>query len=273
MTEMTEMQDTWRVWTQRESYRTFFDHDWAKRVAKRVKGTPYDDMVFKLCFQWKGAANTSAMPFILVEMCSAFSDGFMQSQKPHTLMLLDLLASRIGDKMRLPEDSEVRPKLLKGISELGNELSQELAMNPYSMDKDELWDGLTSNTELTMAILMSQRMCYSNLFFGYEDFLLRVVKHVTGKAKLRTGYDFESHLDEAFGGSWKHDLWQSDSLRVPRLVRHALAHVGGSETKELQKVKHGFEVIEGRLQITVLDTRALFTMLSATVEKLVNHLC
>ncbi|MFI4861870.1 MAG: hypothetical protein ACIAXF_14450 [Phycisphaerales bacterium JB063] len=269
---MAQMNDTWRIWTDRKAYETFFDHDWARRVGRRVQKTPFDDMVFKLCFQWKGAANTSALPFILVDMCSSFSDGYINGQRPRPLILLDAIAGRLGDKMSLPQDSDVRVKMLEGISEIDLELTQKLAMNPYSMDKEELWDGLVVNSELAMAILMSQRMCYSNLFFGYEDFVVRVVKLVSGIDGVRSGRNFDRHLEDTFGKHWKHDLWQSEHIRVPRLVRHALVHAGGSETAELQKVKHGFEVIGGRLQITVLDTRELFARLSTTVEKLIDHL-
>src|SRR5207253_2041712 len=49
-----------------DSYKTFFDHAWARKLDELVAGSKLAEPVFSLCINWKAAANTHLMPWLKV---------------------------------------------------------------------------------------------------------------------------------------------------------------------------------------------------------------
>jgi hypothetical protein len=54
-----------------DSYRTFLDHEWARRIDQQTAGTPLEEIFFDLQWAWKGAANTFYMPWLTVTSMGA----------------------------------------------------------------------------------------------------------------------------------------------------------------------------------------------------------
>lgn len=261
-----------RFITDLEAYSSYFDHEWAKRIMNRANNTAYDEIVFKLCFQWKGTANTSAMPHITVGMIESFANGFIAERKPYSQLFFEQLSKNVSRRVDPPLPPNMRKSLESAMISMNSEITDTLNANPYTMNRTVLWKSLLDAKEFGLALLLTQRMCYSQLFFGYEDFLVRVIQHKLNTTDVRTGPNFHNTLQKALGNSWTDRLWQCNQIRLPRLIRNALAHAGGHETKELAKVNHGIEVLDGRLQITVLHTHDLFIVLSKAIEELIDYL-
>jgi hypothetical protein len=50
-----------------ESYESFYDHDWAKKFDALTRGTPLAKQAGSLGANWKAAANTHRMPWLMME--------------------------------------------------------------------------------------------------------------------------------------------------------------------------------------------------------------
>lgn len=266
------METEWRLWTDYDAYASFFDHDWAKRLSDKTQDTPFDKCFMHLAFQWKGAANVCALPRIAIDMCSSFATGYVNKSPSHPENLIEALKGRVLNNITPPLTDVQAEAVTQNISRLNMEVSKAMSENPYAFDTQALWSWLINQSEFGLAILMSLRSTYSSLFFGYEDFLIKIIRYKLQKPDIRTGVDFYKSVDAALGSNMSVKYWTRDELKVPRFIRHALAHAGGYETKDLKKISHGYEVVDGRIQITILDTRTLFVTLSEAVENLVDML-
>jgi hypothetical protein len=65
-----------KILTHIDFYKTFFDHDWARRLDELVAETKLTSPVFSLCMYWKAAVNSHAMPWIMVASLKSFSEGY-----------------------------------------------------------------------------------------------------------------------------------------------------------------------------------------------------
>lgn len=65
-----------------DAYKSFFDHSWTKAILNLVNGTQLDPLVLDLCADWKSAANTFRMPWLMVHSLDSFQAGFVQTQEP-----------------------------------------------------------------------------------------------------------------------------------------------------------------------------------------------
>lgn len=266
------MSTEWRIWSDRKAYTSFFDHDWAQRLGAIVAGTPYEEIFYQLAFQWKGTANASRLPHSVVSACSSFADGYINSDTPRPIRLINALESRVTFNVLPPLTLQQTIKIATNIRSLDAEMNNSYKDAAPSLDEDELWHNLLGESEFGLALLMLQRMCYSSLFFGYENFLVKALKQKSGRDSIRVGTNFGGIIDQILGQGSSQKYWTCKELEIPRLVRHALTHAGGDETVDLAKFDHEFEVIGGRVQITILDTRRLFITLSKSVELLLDSL-
>jgi hypothetical protein len=261
-----------------ESYKTFFDHDWARRIMDVTAGTKLDDCVFSLCVNWKAAANTHIVPWFVVTSMAHFAAGMTKSHEPLTVKIIKATAARLlaemGDSLRNMQ----RKKLSNAIDRIGKEVCEGLERQE---DQEELkpefyWQmylGSQYPHEFRLIVWGSQRICYGAVYHAYEDFIRGCVR-IASCPKTHAGYSGHRKLmdevEKHFGQQVAQDCLNAPEVRAARLVRNALAHNGGKETDELKKIQHGIRVEGGVLQIMAPDTRRLFDVLKDRAYKLVE---
>lgn len=256
-----------------ESYLTFFEGEWARRVSKVVDGTPLDPLVFDLTFSWRGAANTHRMPWMMVHVVKSFADGYRGG--PDTLcqqwvqvVTLRLLAE-MGDRLQPEQRREIQLALDRIAVDV--RVARAVAALQTQFDPNELWVGMVGATEFQFCLQASQRLAFGALFYAYEDFFLRSYRLKSGKANYQIGKTFSEDFATAFGAGLRDYCWSDPQVNVARQIRHALVHNGGRETEKLRVLGHGIQVMDGELQIMPPNTKALFDILKVRVERFVRE--
>jgi hypothetical protein len=260
-----------------ESYKTFFDHAWAENIGKLAAGTKLESPVFNLRINWKAAANTCVVPWLICTTVSGFSAGFVMGREPFAVELINACAKRIPDEM--PSLSNMRRKELgRAVKKIGAELQDLLAQQAQerSVDANEMWAaflGGEARAEFRLSIWGSQRISYGAIYHTYEDFVRECIGLAMGTSTYRPRGGTRRLVADAgqhFGSQIAGDCLNAPEMRIARLVRNSLAHNGGKETNELKKVKHGIVVEDDVLQIMAPDTRRLFHLLKERTYKLVE---
>jgi hypothetical protein len=245
-----------------DSYRTFFDHGWARQMMELAEGSVLDGPVFDLCVAWRGAANTHYLPWLMMESMKSFAEGLSLTHEPLGAKLLAAmklrLSAEMGDSLRLMQ----RQQLDQAIQRIGTEVQAALEKERVEFDTEFMWQRYLDNSEFQFSLWGSQRLCYGAVYYAYEDFLLRTYKLAMGQAAYQIRRDdFSKDFGTAFGVSLRDYCWSDPAVHVARLTRHALVHNGGRVTDKLSRQKHNLRVEGGELQIMPSDTKALFDLL------------
>ncbi|MBT6494529.1 MAG: hypothetical protein HOL01_08245 [Planctomycetaceae bacterium] len=253
-----------------ESYRSFFDRDWAKEINALVDGTQLDPLVFNLGIAWKGAANTHMMPWLLVDSIGGFADSFVNAHEPPTARLISALVTKLDDEVHGKIRPMMRKELKAAIQRISNQVDDAFESQPYRFDRDEYWMFYLEQSEFQVSLIASQRLCYAGLFFGYEDFVVNCYKILTSVKRYQTGRSTNGDFEKAFGPEAAQFCWSDDKIQIARLVRNDLVHNGARISPKLQELKHGLTVIDGELQILACDTSMLFHQLKKRALQLAD---
>jgi hypothetical protein len=241
-----------------DSYNSFFDHDWAKAFMKEAENWAVEDLALNLGASWKGAANAARLPWLVVETLTAFADGLLNDNQPSAARILDACATRLGQMVQPPLSAGQRQSLDQAILFINGEILEAKRLNPIRYDRQAGWREMLAHPEFLMAVWSSQRIALADVFFAYEDFVLSCFRRVTNQPRYRIGRAFLVDLSKAYGPQLANDAWDNHGVKVAKLVRHAIAHNGGKETPDLAELRHRIRVIDGGLQVTPADTRAVF---------------
>jgi hypothetical protein len=248
--------------TRLESYRSFFDHAWAKSILDVANGTKLDQMVFGLCLSWRSVANTHTMPWLLATMVQGAVDNNLHTSEPFgkkwVSAVREGLVRRMGDSLRHMQ----RKQLQHVLDELYTEI-ESIDTRSVTCGCDAMWEGFLEKSEFQFALLGSQRMCYGALYYAYEHFLVRCVGLAKSdhKYRLPRRREFEQHLTEVFGDDICRECWKDAQINLARVTRNALVHNGCRVTDDLKKMNHPFPVHDDELQIMAPDTSGLFNLL------------
>ena len=260
-----------------ESYRTFFDHVWAEKIGKLAAGTKLESPVFNLRINWKAAANTCVVPWLICTTVSGFSAGFAMGREPFAAQMVSACAKRLPAEM--PGLSNMRRKELSvAVKKIGTDLMALLAQqaDESAVNANEMWTTLlngAAQSEFRLSIWGSQRISYGAIYHAYEDFVRECIGLGLGRAKYKPRGGTKELVADAgqhFGPQIADACLNSPDVKIARLVRNSLAHNGGKETDELKKVQHGILVEDNVLQIMAPDTRRLFYVLKERAYKLVE---
>jgi hypothetical protein len=256
-----------------DSYQSFFDGEWARRVSKVAEGTPLDPFVFDLAFSWRGAANTHRMPWMMVQAVKSFENSYrssVSSLSDDFVQAVRLrLLSEMGDRLQPEQRHELQAKVdrIEGdVRAVRSTIGSQVVFNPK-----QLWDEWVVMSEFQFCLQASQRLAFGALLYAYEDFLLRCFRLQSGKADYQIGRKFSEDFAAAFSIGLRDYCWSDPEVNVARQVRHALVHNGGRETDTLRKLGHGIRVEDGELQIMPPHTKALFEILKVRVERFVRE--
>ncbi|MHB1038132.1 MAG: hypothetical protein ACYC35_27270 [Pirellulales bacterium] len=262
-----------------ESYKTFFDFDWARRIMGCAEGTKLAECVFGLCLNWRAAANTHLVPWFAVTSMASFAKGMRSSHEPLGVKVINALATRLpaemGDSMRNMQ----RQKLAGAIRRLGMEVYDALEREKdlEVLQAESFWKLYLQSPhahEFRLILWGSQRICYGAVYHAYEDFVRECAGIASGdrkSARHSKSKELMELLGKHFGQQLAEDCLDAPEVEAARCVRNALAHEGGTDSDRLRRVPHGIRVEDGVLQIMAPDTGRLFNLLKERAYRLVEH--
>jgi hypothetical protein len=250
-----------------DSYKTFLDHEWARRIDQQTSGTPLEEIFFDLQWAWKGAANTFYMPWLTVTTMVAAGLG---AAKDHafpsrfTAALTDKLVQRMG------LNNMTTKRLVKELRQISEEVRAEEERPPV-VETEMVWRTMLTQSEFQLSIWGSQRLCFAAVYYAYEDFLARCYRLTAGRPDYRVGKGFTQDFRDQFSPALRDACWSDAAINIARLTRHALVHNGGRLTSDLKKLNnHGLKLHGEDIQIFPAFTKSLYDLLKVRVTKFLS---
>lgn len=256
-------------------YKTFFDHGWARGLHARVPGTKLSDPVFNLCVNWKAAANSHLMPWLMVESLKKFWEGYVSSQESWASLAIWHLVREVPAAMASHLTNMNRKKLAEVMAGVGDRWKRAQVREAEKVNSQEVFEQFLlgdGGSELQLAIWGTQRTVYEALFHAYEDFVTQCVGLARSEPEYRP-FAFKTLISDAksaFGDEVAAFCLEHPFVEASRLARNALAHRGGRVDEKLMALDHGIEVVGGELQIRPNDNVRLLNELKARVDKVVE---
>jgi len=251
-----------------KSYRTFFDHDWARRIGDLASGTVLDEAVFALGITWKSVANTHLMPWLLADSLAELLQSFLGGTEPTASRVIraihDQLLKSIGGSLPMRARKRLSAKIndLSASAILARDQAHRRLERRYN--SNAIWQELLQTSEFRLSIWGSQRVCYGAVYHAFEDFARHCIAIASGEEDdWRPSGEVLEVARATYGNDFVDSILGDHALTVARLVRNALAHRGGRLTKELENINHGFGVEDGVVQIMACDTANLYHVLKS----------
>ncbi len=256
-----------------DAYRGFFSDDWGERIEQLTRTKPrLSEIVFDILMEWRAAAYTASLPVCILEHMKGYHDGFVNSGDINTQLLH--LAETIPRKLaqEIPElcnDPALVRRLRGKLVDIGAEVERARDKAVFEFPLEETWQSYLQDNVYQLSLWGSQRICFVSIYNSYENFLVRAVSIARLINSCRTtDKDFQKNLVESFGQKLRDMCWTANDINIARLARHALSHAGGRVTDSLANQDHGFEVRDGRIQVTPEKTKELFSLLKDCVYSL-----
>jgi hypothetical protein len=245
-----------------DSYRTFLDHEWARRIDQQTAGTPLEEIFFDLQWAWKGAANTFYMPWLTVTTMVAAGLG---AAKDHgfpsrfTAAVTDRLVQCMG------LNNMTTKKLVRELRQISEEV-RAVDERPPVLETEMVWRTMLTQSEFRLSIWGSQRLCYAAVYYAYEDFLARCYRLLAGQPDYRVAKGFSQDFRDQFSATLRDSCWSDAAINIARLTRYALVHNGGRLTSDLKKLNnHGLKLHGEDIQVFPAFTKNLYELLKDRV--------
>ncbi|HET6576219.1 MAG TPA: hypothetical protein VFG68_21640 [Fimbriiglobus sp.] len=256
-----------------EQYTGFFDHDWAKDFVARVPSR-LTDAAGSLCLAWKEASNTHRLPWLMVHQMTAFAKGFMKGHKSHMARLIDEFRGWVLRELDGSLKRAERKTVLEGIRKIDQRLRIADQEQNASFPAREYWDDIVQKSEFQLSISGSQNLAYCALVFAYEWFVVSCFRVLGGPEKYKPNEDrFWTEFTTLFGRDMKPDYWDDQPVKIARIARNCITHLGGKTKPELIAETPALWISpEGIVSVQPSDNRDLFTVLKGKVSQLVGEL-
>lgn len=250
-----------------ESYKTFLDHEWARKIDEKTTGTPLEEIFFDLQWAWKGAANTFYMPWLTVTTMVAAGLGAAADHafpSRFTAALEDRLVQRMG------LNNMTTKKLVRELRQISDEVRAEDERPPV-IETEIVWRTMLAEPEFRLSIWGSQRLCFAAVYFAYEDFLARCFRMSASQPDYRLDNGFSQEFRDQFGATLRDLCWSDPQINVARLTRTALVHNGGRLTSDLKQLNnHGLKLHGQDIQIFPAFTQSLYKLLMERVTRFLS---
>ena len=263
-----------------ESYKSFFDFEWAKKLSLLTDGTPLEEHVFLFILNWRATANAQFMPWLMMHSIEHVETEYL---RPKPTIMEWAMQNVIGmvDKLMEGELSKTKRKVMSKqirdsfTPQIEAGRKSALTFAPPEAKPENLFRMFVQNeggVELIYAIFGAQRICYGNIFHEYENFVKRCVGLVKKKPEYRVG-KWEvlcTDVETEFGKVIADFCLRDQPVETGRLIRNSLAHGGGKLTKyETDRLPKGsYEEIDGFVRIIPKHNRELFDALKERAMKL-----
>ena len=263
-----------------ESYKSFFDHEWAEKLAKLTDGTPLEEHVFIFLLNWRSTANAQFMPWLMMNSIRSIWQSYLRPQPTFTdkmikqivEMVPNMLTEHVSKTVAEKVTKQIRPKVLEALKK-GEEAAQ--ADEPSLMKPQNMFQYFLQgqgSEELYFAIFGAQRICYGNIFHEYENFVKRCVGLVKKDPDYRAPNwkTLNKDVEAEFGKPIADYCLKDQPVETGRLIRNCLAHGGGKlSTDDITALPKGsYEEIGGFVRIIPIHNRALFDALKERAMKL-----
>lgn len=255
-----------------ESYDSFFDHQWAKDFSALAStAAKLQEPAFDFLMSCKGISRTAALPNLSVALTESYAQGHDHHKLSvsESMRLIDHIVARIEQQVVL--NSNQKTEVVAAMAELAEEFRRKLDAVNVEFPKQDLWDSCVKvvdgesphspKNEMRLALWASQRVCYSALYFAYEDLLTRCLSIHQRREVRAIGTSFQRVCRDALSPKLQQQCVFGRQINTAKLVRHALVHAGGRETAELKNSKHLITVVDGQLQILPQDVKELYSCL------------
>ncbi len=273
------------------SYEQFFDHGWCDRVFGLVENSPLRAAVETLMLAWRSTDGAHRLPWLAVQQLKQFAVGTNKPSASYPPTFVEALVQTLSDKLIncVPElNFKQRLALGRAIGRLKKETLQarKAADSQITIDVEGYWNSLIEKSEFDFCILGVQRINYGSLFFAYEDFLANTIRTKDPDYRSKNN-PIKGAFARHFGVSLTDYCWNDAEVDLAKLVRHALAHNGGSLGTDLDRYKtrfvdatgmtsvllqgDRFNVVNGKIQITPCNTKYLFGVLKDRVSRIVEE--
>ena len=205
-----------------DSYESFFDHDWARSLFRLVDQTQLDPLAMDLCTDWKGAANTARLPWLVVHSLESFHTGYLQPNEPFWQKLTRALRGFFLDKTKHSFNPTKRKELAGIFDKVSDDVQETIRKAPPALDRQKMWEAFLGVEEFSISLWSSQRLCYGAVYYAYENFLSQCVS--IGQKKL----DYRAHsaaqlrddLNKLFGSAIGNMCLDDGKVTLARRVGH-----------------------------------------------------
>jgi hypothetical protein len=243
-----------RVFTHDErldAYNIQLTREFAKRVTSKADKSPIlAEVVYDFVLALRAVGITASLPFTVVSQMNKFVDAYMRATpEPVGKKIAGAITARLVREVGI-EDSDLRSRIAAKCLEIGTSAHYlRTNFSPYSVD--DIWNMYRNEKGFQIALTESQRIGFVATYNAYESFLVRCLAIALGRPSLRKGSDdkFQQSFHSAFGTAACDFCWEDAEIQLFRAARHAFAHAGGRETKELKRLDHPFTVTTGTIQI------------------------
>jgi hypothetical protein len=254
-----------------DSYKTFFDRQWADRLIKTAATTVFGRAAFDFIVATRHAANTHMLPWLVVDQLRHFYRGVMEQDEPFAVQLANaaILKLEVERGEGLPGDVSRHIRVI--LREASVETMRKRKRVADGFNIQSVWEEYLESKEFSYCIVGSQRLVYGALYFAYEDFLARLVRIAGNKPDFELIERTSPAIAAHFGDAALNDCWKCAPIMTARLVRHALVHNGARLTKNLAKIEHGLQISEDEIYIMPGDTRRLFRGIRDRANRLMKR--
>jgi hypothetical protein len=259
------------------SYQSFFDHDWSRTTLDRVKGTRLEDAVSNLCVLWKSSANTHHLPALATRVLAAMSEGYIRGVDPYSAKFFDRFADLLIERMKGGLTVTKRHELRREIMALGQNFRLNEQIQALSVDA--WWERLTQHGEMHLSMVGVVSLCFCEILFAYEAFIVDCYALLGLDTKHRISGDrFWPALETVIPGA-KATYWTDDYITMARETRNCIAHRGNKAKPELlaaiSKIPEGPKRIfvgpDNDISVMAADNHYLFDVLKGKVSCLVGE--
>jgi hypothetical protein len=122
------------------SYQSFFDHAWASRISSLAAASPLDEPVMSLVMNWKSAANTQLMPWLMITNLTSFAKGYVRGSESPSERNLPRITAHILDAMGDSLSNMKRQKLREVMVGLAGRLQASRERYDEDVDPQELFE-------------------------------------------------------------------------------------------------------------------------------------
>jgi hypothetical protein len=256
------------------SYRSFFDHRWSQRILKAADSTRFEMPVFLLLTTWKSIANTSLLPWLMMDSLRSLREGYLSGQEddPMVVRALEAIPGHLCRNMPSLSRKQ-KAEIATRCKRTTTQIRKYMRTHPPTIDVNALWDSYAVNPpceEFRIAIWGSQRLCYGALYHGYENFLRQCVDIALGHSTphFYRANVLAAKIREKFGDAIHDSCLADERVDTARQVRNSLAHNGGLVPAEIHDRQHGFDVEDNYLQVKPVNTHGLFDVLKIKAYEL-----
>jgi hypothetical protein len=259
-----------------DDYVGFFDQAWAGSLGARVSGIPaIEEAVMVLLFRLRTTSNAFRFPWLTVKFHCDFVSGFNEATDPDLVEQLKYIRRRLR---AVASDNEE-------VGETVNQVADEAAamLLPIQSKRREIHDAVNKKIvgafsqyleqpAFQLAIVGLMRNTFTSLVFAYEDFFMSCFRFKANEQETRSSMsqDFQSRGATLMGSQVAHECWTGAAIRKHFEIRNSLAHNGGRFRKELERWRSEIAQLDGEIQITASENRALFLVIRERVDLLIQ---